>query len=247
MSLLRGEKKLGALREELGSSGSTIIHALSDLEAVKLTQQDGKIYRLTPLGVIEAQMVEEVQSTVGVLEKFQEFWLRHDISAIPSRLLRRIGALEDSTLISNDSTELNRVHSTFQRILLTSRNVRGISPIFHSDFIGVFQRLLGEGASVELILTRGVLEKTLSLADVGQFVGYVEEGKLRVYLAEGLGVALTVTENSFSMGFFNNEGVYDYTRDLISNDRRAIEWGEELFQHFLKDAVSLKQEDLAPR
>jgi predicted transcriptional regulator len=243
-SLLRGDKKLSALREELGSSGSTIIHALTDLEALNLTHQDGKYYKLTSLGVIEAQLIDEASSTVDVIEKFGEFWLRHDITAIPSHLLRRLGALRDSTLIQDDSTELDRVHLTFKQLLLTSRSVRGLSPIFHSDFIGAFQLLLSEGATVDLILSRGVLDKTLTLADTRQLLDYIEKDRLRIFVADEPRVALTVTENSFSMGFFDLNGEYDYSRDLISNSRRAIEWGEELFQHYLKDARRLELKDL---
>jgi len=243
-SLLREPKKLSVLRGELGSSGSTIIHALADLEALKLTVQDGKQYRLTQLGLVEARLIEEASSATRVLEKYRDFWLGHDLAGVPSRLLSRIGALEDSILVQNNSVELDRVHSTFQRILLTSRRVRGLSPIFHPDYVGVFQRLLGEGATVELILTRGVLDRALSIADAGQLAGYIEGGKLRILLAEGMRVALTVTENSFSMGLFTVDGEYDYTRDLVSNSVRAIEWGEELFQYFLEDAVGLELEDL---
>ncbi|MFH2111656.1 MAG: winged helix-turn-helix domain-containing protein [Candidatus Bathyarchaeota archaeon] len=243
-SLLRGEKKLSTLREELGSSGSTIIHALTDLETLKLTEQAGRHYRLTPLGVIEAHLIEEASSTVEVLEKFRDFWLRHDITAIPSHLLRRIGALRDSTMIQDDSTELDRVHITFKQLLLSSRRVRGVSPIFHSDFIGAFQLLLSEGATVDLILSRGVLDKTLTLADTRQILNYIEKDRLRIFVADELRVALTVTENSFSMGFFSLNGEYDYSRDLVSNSRRAIEWGDELFQHFLKDAERLELVDL---
>jgi predicted transcriptional regulator len=246
-SLLRGDKKLSALQEELGSSGSTIIHALTELESLRLTGQDGKQYKLTPLGVIEAQLIEGVSSNVRVLEKYQGFWLGHDVAGIPSHLLRRMGALEDSTLVQNDSVELNRVHLNFQQILLTSRTVRGLSPIFHPDFVGVFQRLLGEGATAELILTSGVLDKTLSLADAEQFAGYIERGRLRIFMADELRVALTVTENSFSMGLFSLNGEYDYSRDLVSNSRRAIEWGGELFQHFLKGARRLELGDLGQR
>ena len=243
-SLLHGDMRLSALREELGSSGSTIIHALADLEALRLAQRVGKHYRLTPLGVIQAQLLGEVSSAFRVLERFQDFWLSHDVAAIPSRLQRRLGALEDSTLVQNDSVELNRVHSTFQQILLTSRRVWGLSPIFHPDFVGVFQRLLGEGASVELVLTKGVLDRVLSLADEGQFTGYVRDGRLGILVAEGLRVALTVTENSFSMGLFGVDGEYDYTRDLVSNSREAIGWGEELFQHCLKGAKRIGLGDL---
>jgi predicted transcriptional regulator len=243
-SLLGGEKRLSALREELGSSGSTIIHALNDLEATGLTRRASKSYRLTSLGVIEAQLVGEVSSAVDVLEKYRDFLLGHDITAVPARLLRRIGALRDSTLIQNDATELDRVHLNFKRLLLTSRRVRGVSPIFHPDFIGAFQLLLSEGATVDLILSREVLDKTLTLADRAQMLDYVERDKLRLFLADKPRVALTVTENSFSIGFFGWDGGYDYSRDLVSNSRCAIEWGEELFRHFLEEATCLEQWDL---
>lgn len=109
-SLLRGDKKLGALRDELGSSGSTIIHALKDLEEMNLTRQDDKHYKLTSLGVMEAMLIGEASSAVKVLERFQGFWLQHDVAAIPGHLMQRIGALQDSTLIQDNSMEIGRAH-----------------------------------------------------------------------------------------------------------------------------------------
>jgi len=243
-SLLDGDKKLGALREELGSSGSTIIHAIRDLEAMKLTRQEDKHYKLTSLGVMEATLIAEASSAAETLERFQGFWLQHDVTAIPSHLLQRIGALRDSTLIQDNSTALDRVHVSFQRLLQQSRRVWGMSPIFHSDFVGMFHSLLGGGATVDLILTSGVLDKTLTLADTGQIIDYVTRDKLRIFLTDGLGVALTVTENSFSMGLYTIDGEYDYTRDLVSSSPEAIEWGEELFKHHLKQARRLNTETL---
>ena len=243
-SLLEGEKKLAALRDELGSSGSTIIHALKDLEDLKLTRQEDKHYKLTSLGVMEAALIGEAESAAEVLQRFQDFWLQHDVTAIPSPLLRRIGALRDSNLVQDNSTALDRVHVSFQRLLQESKKVWGMSPIFHSDYVGLFQRLLGGGATVDLILTSGVLNKTLMLADTEQIVDYIMREKLRIYLTDRLGVALTVTENSFSMGLYMNEGDYDYTRDLVSNSPKAIEWGEELFKHHLKDSRRLDMENL---
>jgi predicted transcriptional regulator len=243
-SLLDGDKKLGALRDELGSSGSTISHALKDLEAMKLTQQENKHYKLTSLGVIEATLIGEAASAAEALERFQGFWLQHDVTPIPSHLLQRIGALRDSTLIQDNSTALDRVHVSFQRLLQQSKRVWGMSPIFHSDFVGMFHSLLGGGATVDLILTSGVLDKTLTLADTGQIIDYVTRDKLRIFLTDGLGVALTVTENSFSMGLYTVDGVYDYTRDLVSNSPEAIEWGGELFKHHIKQAKRLDMETL---
>ena len=243
-SLLDGDKKLGALRDELGSSGSTIIHALKDLEGMKLTQQEDKHYKLTSLGVMEATLIRDAASAADVLERFQGFWLQHDVTAIPSHLLQRIGALQDSTLIQDNSTALDRVHVSFQRLLQQSKIVWGMSPIFHSDFVGMFHSLLGGGATVDLILTKGVLDKTLTLADTEEIIDYAMRDKLRIFLTEELGVALTVTENSFSMGLYTIDGEYDYTRDLVSSSPKAIEWGEELFKHYLKDARRLETENI---
>jgi predicted transcriptional regulator len=114
-----------------------------------------------------------------------------------------------------------------------------VSPIFHSDYVGAFQRLLGEGATVDLILTSDVLDKTLTLADTKQIIDYIMRDKLRIFLTDELKIALTVTENGFSMGLFTKDGEYDYTRDLVSDSPKAIEWGEELFRHHLKEAKKL--------
>ena len=238
-SLLEGEKNLGSLVKELEASGSTIIHAYADLENMKLMERDGGYYKLTSLGFIEAHFIKETYSALQVLENYEDFWLSHDVSDIPSHLLMRLGELEESVLVQNDSVELDKVHTTFQQILLTSRKVKGVSPIFHSDFIRVFQKLLEDGANIELILTRGVLEKTLSLVNIKPFVTFIAENRLNIFLADELRVALTVTENSFSMGLFSNNADYDYTKDIVSNSLKTIKWGNDLFRYFLNSTARL--------
>lgn len=243
-SLQRGDKILGTLKDEVNSSGSTILHALQDLKAINLTQKFGKTYKLTSLGVIEALVIEEAYSALKVLDRFKDFWLSHDVSVIPNFLLQRIGALQDSALIKDMTIELDRVHKTFQNLLLASKRVKGVSPIFHPDYVVTFQRMLSEGASIELILTSDVLNETLTVADSERMVDYIKKDKLRIFLKNDLRIALTVTENSFSLGLFTSDGEYDYSMDLISNNQKAIEWGEELFQHYLKEAKSLDLEVL---
>ncbi|MBD3205908.1 DUF1724 domain-containing protein [Candidatus Bathyarchaeota archaeon] len=242
--LLEGGKELGTLREELGSSGSTIIHALQDLESITLTHKQDKMYKLTSIGKVFSIFLKEIGSMIIVLDDFKDFWLRHDVDAIPSDLLKRIGELEDSYLVKDSMTDLAKVHMTFQEILLTSRNLRGASPIFHPDYIVAFQKLLSNGANVELILTSDVLQRTLSLVDPKELVSYVQEERLRVYLMDELRVALTVTENSFSLGLFNNNGNYDYGMDLISNSAKSIRWGQELFDMLLENAQTLDWEQI---
>ena len=230
---------LSGLRIELGSSGSTILHAINDLNLNGLTEKSGKLYKLTSLGYMYAVLLDDLSSSVTTLTKFHDFWLDHDVSIIPEYLLKQIGLLKDSFIVTNDSIELDRVHSTFQEILLASKQVFGVSPIFHSDYITTFHKMLRGGAYVELTLTPEVLEKTLEFADFEEIIEYMQKEKLKIFLVDSLRIALTVTENCFSLGLFTIDGNYDYTRDLVANNKEVIEWGKLLYYEFSRTGRQL--------
>jgi len=242
--LYRKELSLSNLRGELGSSGSTILHAINDLDINGLTEKSGKLYKLTSLGYMYAVLLDDITSSITTLTKFHDFWLDHDVSIIPEYLLKRVSLLKEALIVTNDSIELDRVHSTFQEILLASKQVFGVSPIFHSDYITTFQKMLRGGAYVELVLTPEVLNKTLEFADFEEIYEYIRKEKLKLFLVDSLRVALTVTEKSFSLGLFTTDGIYDYTKDLVSNNCEVIEWGKRLFNEFSRTGRRLDVSEL---
>ncbi len=244
LSLLEREKKLGDIRVDLKSSETTILHTLKDLEGLNLTIKSCGIYRLTSLGLLEAQMCKYASSSNEVIEKFKDFWLLHDLSSLPPCLMLRIGALRDSTLIRAEALELDKVYKTFNEVLMKSSKVTGISPIFHANYIPVIEYLLSLNVPVELILTPGVLTKTLALAKKDNLKKSFESGTLKIYLKENLKFALTVTDKNFSLGLFKNNGEYDDNMDLLSLNKEAIEWGQELFVDTLKDSTRIESEAL---
>jgi predicted transcriptional regulator len=244
LSLLEGEKKIGDIRVDLKSGETTILHTLKDLEGLNLTTRSGGIYKLTSLGLLEAQICKYSSSAAEVLEKFKDFWLFHDLSTLPSSLVLKIGALRDSTLIRAEVLELGKVYKTFNEILMKSSKVTGISPIFHANYIPVIEHLLSQKVPVELILTQGVLTKTLALAKLDNLKKSFESDTLKIYLKENLKVALTVTDKNFSLGLFKGNGEYDDNMDLLSLNKEAIEWGEELFLNTLKDSKRIDMEAL---
>jgi len=244
LQLLKGSKNLQMLKSSIDARETSILHVLKEFEGAELTTKSGGVYSLTSLGLIDAQICSECLVTSEVMEKFKDLWLSHDLTVIPPHLIRNLGYLKDSTLIRTDSFELSKVHKAFLQILLTSKRIRGISPIFHPDYVPVIEHLLSQGNQVELILTKAVLEKTLSLAKLDSLKKDFKDERLKIYLKENLKVALTVTEKNFSLGFFDLNGVYDYSVDLISLNQEAIAWGEELFLGSLKDSGRIGIEDL---
>lgn len=233
LSLLAGEKNLSQLKSVVEARETTILHVLKEFENLSLSERSHGVYRLTSLGFLEAQICRQCFSASEAVGAFKDFWLTHDISAIPPALFARLGSLKDSSLIKGESSELGKVHETFMQVLLSSKKIRGVSPIFHPDYVNAFRYLLSQGNSVELILTSAVFSKTLESADSTLLQKFIEKGKLTIFIREDLRFGLTVTENSFSLGLFGLSGDYDYSSDLVSLNQEAVEWGEELFKGVL--------------
>jgi predicted transcriptional regulator len=240
LHLLKGDKRLSELKAELESTETTILHVLKEFEKLDLTTKSVGTYSLSSLGRIEAQICNECYQATEVMEKFKDFWLTHDVKPIPPSLALKIGSLQQATLVKTESSELGKVHATYLKMMANTKKVVGTSPIFHQDYLGAFKELLNQGGTIDLILTSAVLGKTLenavSTGDGELFEKFMSEGRLKIYIIDELKIALTVTENLFSMGLFDLNGQYDYGMDLISLDPESLQWGEEVFQDYLKQA-----------
>jgi predicted transcriptional regulator len=244
VNLLEGEKKLSELKSGIDGKETSILHVLKEFENLKLTTKTSGTYSLTSLGIIEAQIFQDVVSTAKVIEKFKEFWLNHNVQPIPRQLISRLGALKESVVVHSEKTQLGQVYVNFMQILLTSKKVVGISPIFHPDYVPIIENLLNQGNNVDLILTTEVLNKTLSTAHLDELKKNFANGILKIFLNEDLRLALTVTDKNFSLGLFTLDGDYDDNTDLISTNPEAIKWGEELFQIKLKESTRIGPEAL---
>ena len=228
--LLEGKKPLSEIRERLEIRSSTAIHALRELERDNIVlQHEDRDYGLTSIGKIIAKKVIDLTNTAEALKKHEEFWLNHDLTAIPEELLYRIGELKDSHLLKIDPLSLP--HKYFTELLARSTCIKGVSPIFFEDYPHVFAQLIEKGTSVELILTESVFKKVVET--VGEDV--IKKVKnLKIYLIDELKIAFTVTDTFLSLGLFTLDGRYDVTMDLVSEDKKAMKWGLDLFEYFRK-------------
>ena len=127
--LLKGEKRLADLKGELGcaTSETTILHVLKEFEKLQLTTKSGGIYRLSSLGLMEAQISKEYSSAAEAIGAFKDFWFLHDISGVPSDLLLQIGSLKESKVVKAENERMDKVHETFLEVILTSKKIQGLS------------------------------------------------------------------------------------------------------------------------
>jgi len=247
MGLVDGPKKTRQLRELTGIQSSTILHGISELEKQKVVYRDRDIYYLSEIGQILAPKLIDLVKTVVALKKYEKLWLNHKIDDIPMDFLRNISSLSNSQLIEADNTDVFKTYGEFNDRLHQSKNIKGLSTIFHPDFTEIFLDILDKEVEVELILSDAVLKKTIrsfNPMNLTDFLKFSSSGNLNLWvLKEEVEIAFTVTDKFLSLGLYKYNGVYDASKDLISEDPGASLWGNKLFDHYREksDKIELKR------
>ena len=243
ISLSEGPKKTKDLRELTGIPASTLLHGINELEKQKLISRKGDDFFLSEIGHISTLKLADMIKTRELLKNSKKLWLNHDIEAIPQNLLIKIGNLSSSNLIENKPDDMLNTHRTYIQLVSSSKEIKGISPIFYPDYIETFAELLKGSACVELILTKEILEKTinsLNSTDLSEFKKLISEKKLKIWeIKEDIKIAFTVTDNSMILSLFSADGIYDPNLILVSDQDDAITWGNKLFNYYLKKSQKI--------
>ncbi|HMB45195.1 MAG TPA: winged helix-turn-helix domain-containing protein [Candidatus Methanoperedens sp.] len=238
--LREGPKSLEEIRSSLNVTSSGMIPQIRKLEERNLVHRIGKNYELTDIGMIVTNAFFPLIKTMEFIEKHENFLKEHDIKAIPVHLLTRIFEFENSSLTESKISELYEPHKEFMKYLRDSRKFLGIALVFHHSYPPLFLKLAESGRQVSIILTKEVFEKVKKEYEVelSKFIG-LENGQLFIS-NEIIRLASAVTDNFMSLSLFFKSGGYDSQRELVSSDKTAIKWGEELFYHFIAHSKKVK-------
>jgi len=242
--LSEGLQNMSELKKKTGISSSTLSHNLSELEKRKITTKKEEKYALTSLGtIITTNLIENIKTNAAI-SKFQKLWIKHDLSCIPPELIKNIGDLHNSILIESESGEIFKPHETYQKIISGAEYIKGVSPIFRFDYIDIYKKLVIEhGIDVELILTQDIVDQTMEGIDsenLEYLRNFMSQDKVKFWVIPDVKIAFTVTNKYLSLGLFHENGNYDNTRDLISDDHGAVTWGNQLFEYYRDQAQKLE-------
>ena len=234
--LSEGKQNMNEIKKETDISSSTISHNLSNLEKKKITTKEGEKYILTPFGnLITSNLIENMKTT-AVITKFQKFWLNHDLSSIPPKLIKEMGDLYNASLVESESGEIYKPHETYQGIILKSNYIKGVSSIFRFNYIELFRNIIENEIDVELILTDNIISKIMEGIDsesLKHLKNSMSQDKVKLMVINNdVRIAFTVTDKYLSLGLFHEQGDYDNTKDLISDDHDAVAWGNKLFEYY---------------
>jgi len=235
-----GNKTSSEMERIIGARTSTILHATKEMIEADLVRRTASGFALTNIGMIEALLLDDLVSSIAILDKHKEFWLAHDLRSIPIALQKEVGMLAQSEIISSDSAALLKSHEHFVEKLGQAKEIRGVSPIIIPGHSEVISAAIKYGAEVELILTDKILQIAAEeYRDLGSELLKQDNFKL-YHLNEDIKVAFTVTDTMLSLGLYRLDGGYDLGRDLICIGAQANSWGRKLFEHYRNKSKLIK-------
>jgi predicted transcriptional regulator len=234
ISLSFGPKNLKMLRQETNINSSTILHAMNQLDKKKLVYHESEFYALSSTGKITALKLINLINSLSSLKTHQNFWMEHNINRIPEPFLCKLGSLKDASIIKSTNSNLTKPANTYLKLLSAENQIRAASPIFFSHHIDYIVDILRRGGDVEILLTEEVLESLLEYSNKEILYGFLKSSHLKLWVADDLDVAFTTTPNFIILGLFSEDGTYDLSSNLLSHNQEAIEWGNELFEYYLK-------------
>lgn len=245
LSLLESPKPLRDLQSIINASPSVLAHTLSSLEENNLVEREKgtRNWKLTNTGVMAAAMLKNIMDAFSVLEKFERFWLDHDISWIDEEVLLHIGKLKNAELFAYDGIEYP--HARYLNEIRNAEWLKGVSGMVLNDYVSVYPKLAERGVEIELILSEEVIDciRKLLVDTYGQSLEeYLHaHPNVRIFRLDFKPlVAFTVTHSYFSLGCFTKDGLYDLSMDIMGWDEDSISFGTMLFERYRSMAKEIR-------
>jgi predicted transcriptional regulator len=238
--LLEQPSTLTNIRKKFNVSSPEIAPRIREMESANLMYKDPstKMYTLTTTGKIIAKSFKPFVDMVGLLEKNEDFWNDHDLSGIPDHLLGRLVDLKDCDFYVDRLENIYDSHKTFTENIERSSVIKGVSPIFFPSYPDFFMQLAEKDVPTSLILTKDVYDK-VEREHAEKMRAYYDGKYTELSLLDSAKVAFVVTDVFFSMSLFFKSGNYDPRTDLICFDKMGIQWGNDLFDHYLSQAKKI--------
>lgn len=233
-ALSEGPMRLADLRREVGSNAPNASSKSKELEDMGLIQREGGEFSLTVLGRVVRNNIEKQLAFYSTLETFKGYWLSRRLDFIPKELWEDIGALKDSEVVKSAQLNTTHTHDRFvEKLRSIKKSFKGISPIFHPDYLSAMEELMAKGADIELIVSPQVLQGMMGKLPPEEAMALASYPKLKLYVCDGLDSGITVGDDFVNLCIVSKTDVVSLMDQyLYSKGAEAVAWGNKLFDYY---------------
>ena len=214
-------KELTRITDLNYSSVSTALHYL---ELRGMVYRKSNKYYLVNSIKLQVKNLIELAIIINLLEEIFNIVQGHVIDKIPKESIFEFHLLKNAELLESDWDSPNMVLDVIENTLDGANSARCILPVYYEGFNEKLNILEENDKFVEIKVAK-------SLSNV-----YQENSKVR-YLSTFSGrnnFLLIITNEIMIFGLFNQENMFDKNRIIISKNRDALKWANNLFRYFKK-------------
>ncbi|MFZ2497433.1 MAG: helix-turn-helix transcriptional regulator [Methanosarcina sp.] len=233
--LLLIEKKPRSLEELEGSldiSSASIKHHIKKLVISRLLVVESGKYELSEMAVPIIRNLEELLDLLTFFEKNMDYWKIHDLTPIPDFLKKRLGELGRFEFVERDSVYMFEIPGIILKSLRESKDIFTFFSCLYPEVPYVYPELAEKGLNLSLCVTEQITERLFrdSPNETKRFLE-AENSKL-FYCCKNVNLPLlVVTDRFMAIELFLNGGRLS-NQLIICSDKRALNWGKELYRYF---------------
>ncbi len=234
-----GKKEIGAFLQALDTTRQALLPQMKILEEHHLISRHDHCYELTPIGKLLAEDMSLLVGTVGIFDHKEEYWGTHNIDFIPPHLLKRLRDLKEYEIISPSITELYSIHKSFH-LDKTTQSIYKVTNFLYPDHKTIFTELIDINVTFYYIVSKELLGK-IRTQHAEDFRNYIGSGHFNLYVCNR-DIDLfffTFDDYHIVMNMFSKDGHVD-SKYVLCSTQDALEWGKELYEHYLKDSVPVR-------
>ncbi len=240
ISLTEGTTKLKDLKEGLNIDSSTILHAMKKLKNRDLIYKKNDEYFISQTGkVVGLKLIDMIK----MLFTFKE---NEDLmfdSEIPIDMLMEFKDLHFADFQLTESPDFNFANH-FQEYIIESDNIRGVAPIANINIMETCKLIVEHGKDLEVIINQPVFNETMDVLGsniLDKMLDLISEDKIKIWsIEQKLNISFFLTDNFIFLGFLKTSGNEINLKDMVSYHQSAINWGNRLFDYYLKNSNQLE-------
>ncbi len=244
LQLRSGPKTLQEIKDHLHITSPGIISQVHKMEEMQLICRINKKYALTEMGEVLAEYLYKFKNILRLFGDKRKFWSEHEISAIPLEFRFRLHELANSILIESTPIDIFRPQDEFMKNLMKAKWLKGVSPVLHPQYPKYVFDLAEKGEYASIIVTRELLEKIKKEHNLELERGMGYKNTSIMICDEKIGFSFTVTDFFLTLRLFMKDGTYDFLRNIVSFDKSALKWGEDLFSYYEKHSKKIEIQDM---
>lgn len=240
--LLQDEaKEMEYLLKSLDTTRQALLPQIRILEEHHLVSHDGDTYDLTTIGKLIIDKIAPLISTVNTFDVDIDYWGTHSLNFIPPHLFKRINELKACTVIEIPLHEIYEENKQFTEGAKKSKSIYTITSHAFPNFKKILTELIANDVSISIIVTKELFEN-LRHKHINIITESIKSPNIRLYMYPSSLDFLQISINDYNilLELLTKDGNPD-NKDVICSSESALQWGKELFEHYLKDSTPITE------